>query len=118
MATSDDEQAQLTSSTSSNGYGGINNSIIKDKKKSTNSLKKQWKDLTSGKQRLSTVLLYSVIAAMGSCLMGFALGYSSLAQLDIEEHNSNGTKPTTQQFQYIGVRLPILVVQISNIILL
>lgn len=103
MATSDDEQAQLTSSTSSNGYGGINNSIIRDKKKSTNSLKKQWKDLTSGKQRLSTVLLYSVIAAMGSCLMGFALGYSSLTQLDMKYQNPLGTEPDQQQFQYFGV---------------
>ena len=104
MATSDDEQAQLTSSSgSSNSYGGINNSIIGDKKKSTNPLKRQWKELASGKQRLSTVLLFSVIAAMGSCLMGFALGYSSLAQLDMKYKNPLGTEPDDQQFQYFGV---------------
>lgn len=103
MATTDDEQAQLTSSTGSNSYGGINSSIIGDKKKSTNSLKRQWKELTSGKHRLSTVLLYSVIAAMGSCLMGFALGYSSLAQLDIKYKNPVGTELDQQQFQYFGV---------------
>ena len=41
------------------------------------SLRQTWRDIASGSERLWTVFLFSLVAVIGSVLMGLALGYSS-----------------------------------------
>lgn len=108
MATIEEEETSHLTPKQLGSYQSINSptspvASIQDTTKG-NALQRQWRELTSGKQRLSLVLLYSCIAAMGSCQMGFALGYSSLAQTDLTDKISSAAVPRDSYFKYIGVR--------------
>ena len=69
-----------------------------------NPLKKQW--LALKKEKLRFIVLYSCLAAIGALMMGFSLGYSSIAEIDIRERIAIGSYPTELEFQYIGVSVP------------
>lgn len=81
----------------------IQSSTQEDKYKNVNPLVALYREISSGKQRLRIVFLYSCIAAMGSVLTGFALGYSSLAQLDLTDKVGTMAVPSDTNFKFIGV---------------
>lgn len=104
-----EERTRLSSSAATASvsvYNSVNSPIGSDTSfdvENENPLKRQWRELTSGKQRLRVVLLFSCIAGMGSCITGFTLGFSSLAQIDLEDKISTFAVPTKTDFKYIGV---------------
>ena len=106
------DRTRLTTSSGVN-YDSINSpeASINDsveaslKVKNVNPLVALYREVASGKQKLSAVLLYSCIAAMGAVLTGFSLGYSSLAQLDLTNKVGTFAVPSDGDFKYIGVRV-------------
>ncbi|XP_003385376.1 PREDICTED: solute carrier family 2, facilitated glucose transporter member 8-like [Amphimedon queenslandica] len=80
----------------------IQSSTQEDKSKNVNPLVALYREISSGEQRLRIVFLYSCIAALGAVLTGFALGYSSLAQLDLSSNVGTMAVPSDKNFKYIG----------------
>ena len=66
-----------------------------------NPIKQLWREISSGRQRLYVVLLYSIIVAFGSCITGFVLGFSSLLNINMEKYIFS--TPGKQNSQFIGV---------------
>lgn len=60
--------------------------------KRARSLQQTLRDITSGPERLWVVFLFSLIAVIGSSLMGLALGYSSASILDFTELKLNASE--------------------------
>ena len=87
----------------------INSDLPDTENSSASALKVYWKELTSGQYRLSTLLLYSLVASLGSLLMGITLGYSSVTQLSLVNTTTyyNIHSPTKTEFEWFGVSLTV-----------
>ena len=100
------EQSESSSTIGSGKYGGIIN-VPEDQPQDRHSgicadLERNWRHIRYGRERLLPVLKCTLIAALGACLNGFVLGYSSMTQLNIKKHF---TDPFTEDYYFwIGVR--------------
>ena len=94
------ESSQLATSTGS--YGAVN-ATIEENEPEGNPIKQLYREVRSGKQRLGWVTLFSVIAAVGACLNGFMLGFTSLLVINMDKFHY--PEESGQNIQYIGVRL-------------
>ena len=94
-----DERTELISSVRTGLSYGSNSSYTRDVK--NNPIKQLWKEISSGRQRLHAVLLYSIIAAFGSCITGFVLGFSSLLNINMDKYHF--LIPSEKDVQLIGV---------------
>ena len=91
-----------TESTTLLGSGESNdNNSLEVSNVENNPIKQLWREISSGRQRLYVVLLYSIFVAFGSCITGFVLGFSSLLNINMEKYNY--PTPGKQNSQFIGV---------------
>ena len=105
MATERDEQVKLTSSVNSGmSYGTNSSNTLEVSNVENNPIKQLWREISSGRQRLYVVLLYSIFVAFGSCITGFVLGFSSLLNINMEKYHFPARHlPNDQQTQFVGV---------------
>ena len=97
-----DERTELISSVGSGLRYGSNSSYTREASNvKNNPIKQLWKEISSGRQRLHAVLLYSIIAAFGSCITGFVLGFSSLLNINMDKYHF--PIPSEKDVQFIGV---------------
>ena len=107
---SQQQQRLLSTSTSRTpDPPSINSDLPETDNAGASALKVYWKELTSGQYRLSTLLLYSLVASLGSLLMGMTLGYTSVTQLSLAntttDHNVHS--PTKIEFEWFGVSFTV-----------
>ena len=80
------------------GYG---NNLLEVSYVENNPIKQLWKEISSGRQRLYVVLLYSIFVAFGSCTTGFVLGFSSLLNINMRKYHF--PIPGKLESQFVGV---------------
>lgn len=99
-------QSDGSSAIGSGNYGGIINSPDSEPPARSSGicadLEKTWREIRYGRERLVPVLRCTLIAAIGACLNGFMLGYSSMTQININEHFTDTF--TKDNYAWIGVR--------------
>ena len=70
-------------------------------------------DIRAGRVHVGPVLIYTLIAVIGSFMFGYVLGYSSLTQISLSQDSKNATHSsshvdmdfqlTDDEFSYFGV---------------
>lgn len=82
MEVDNDEKKRLTENADNGVSYGLN---YERRELRGSSLRQTLRDCTSGPERLWSVLLYSLVAVIGSVLNGLALGYSSATLLNFQQ---------------------------------
>ena len=90
------ESTTLLGSGESNGKNTLEVSHVEN-----NPIKQLWREISSGRQRLYVVLLYSIFVAFGSCITGFVLGFSSLLNINMKKYLFSSLGE--QDSQFVGV---------------
>ena len=76
------------------------------------SLRQVLADIRAGRVHVGPVLIYTLIAIIGSFMFGYVLGYSSLTEISISQDPNNTNKPShvhanftlsDDEFSYFGV---------------
>ena len=66
-------------------------------------------DIRAGRVHVGPVLIYTLIAVIGSFMFGYVLGYSSLTQISLSKNATHSShvdmhfKLTDDEFSYFGV---------------